>query len=103
MVHVTGLPSRGRLGKLEDGVPLRALLRAMSLTATDYRGRARWLEGEHAGEPLPPVLGPGGATRVCPPLTTIALGLEVLRLAFATSWAAYRERLDGSLEGLAGD
>ncbi|HET7518651.1 MAG TPA: hypothetical protein VFN05_13340, partial [Actinomycetes bacterium] len=35
------------------------------------------------------------------PVMTIALGLELLRLAFATSWAVYRERLDGSLEGLA--
>jgi hypothetical protein len=35
------------------------------------------------------------------PVMTIALGLELLRLAFATSWAVYRERFDGSLEGLA--
>jgi endonuclease/exonuclease/phosphatase family metal-dependent hydrolase len=35
------------------------------------------------------------------PVVTIALGLELLRLEFATAWAVYRERLDGSLEGLA--
>jgi len=35
------------------------------------------------------------------PVVTIALGLELLRLAFATAWAVYRQRLDGSLEGLA--
>jgi len=35
------------------------------------------------------------------PVVTIALGLELLRLEFATVWAVYRERLDGSLEGLA--
>jgi endonuclease/exonuclease/phosphatase family metal-dependent hydrolase len=35
------------------------------------------------------------------PAAVVALGLELLRLEFATAWAVYRERLDGSLQGLA--